>query len=76
MSFLAIEWNPSIGIDLGFFVIRWYSLMFVIAFLLGLRIMKKIYITDNIPVEKVFPTILISLMFVSSIVYFINPTVL
>ena len=55
MSFLAIEWNPSIGIDLGFFVIRWYSLMFVIAFLLGLRIMKKIYITDNIPVEKVDP---------------------
>ena len=55
MNFLAIEWNPSIGIDLGFFVIRWYSLMFVIAFLLGLRIMKKIYITDNIPVEKVDP---------------------
>ena len=55
MSFLVIEWNPSIGIDLGFFVIRWYSLMFVIAFLLGLRIMKKIYITDNIPVEKVDP---------------------
>ena len=55
MSFLAIEWNPSIGIDLGFFVIRWYSLMFVTAFLLGLRIMKKIYIKDNIPVEKVDP---------------------
>ena len=36
MSFLAIEWNPSIGIDLGFFVIRWYSLMFVTAFLLAL----------------------------------------
>ncbi|MDB9732983.1 prolipoprotein diacylglyceryl transferase [Polaribacter sp.] len=55
MSFLAIEWNPSIGIDLGFFVIRWYSLMFVTAFLLGLRIMKKIYVIDNIPVEKVDP---------------------
>ena len=54
MSFLAIEWNPSIGIDLGFFVIRWYSLMFVTAFLLGLRIMKKIYVTDNIPLEKVY----------------------
>ena len=52
MSFLAIEWDPSIGIDLGFFTIRWYSLMFVAAFLLGLHLMKKIYIEDNIPVEK------------------------
>ena len=48
MSFLAIEWNPSIGIDLGFFIIRWYSLMFVTAFLLGLHLMKKIYIEDKI----------------------------
>ncbi|WP_299670127.1 prolipoprotein diacylglyceryl transferase [uncultured Polaribacter sp.] len=55
MNFLAIEWNPSIGIDLGFFVIRWYSLMFVAAFLLGLRLMKKIYIEDKIPVEKMDP---------------------
>jgi prolipoprotein diacylglyceryl transferase len=52
MSFLAIEWNPSIGIDLGFFTIRWYSLMFIAAFLLGLHLMKKIYIEDKIPVEK------------------------
>ena len=52
MSFLAIEWNPSIGTDLGFFVIRWYSLMFVAAFLLGLRLMKKIYVEDKIPEEK------------------------
>jgi prolipoprotein diacylglyceryl transferase len=55
MSFLAIEWNPSIGIDLGFFVIRWYSLMFVTAFLLGLHFMKKIYVEDKIPLEKVDP---------------------
>jgi phosphatidylglycerol:prolipoprotein diacylglycerol transferase len=55
MSFLTIEWNPSIGIDLGFFVIRWYSLMFVSAFLLGLHLMKKIYIEDKIPVEKMDP---------------------
>lgn len=52
MSFLAIEWNPSLGIDLGFFVVRWYSLMFVAAFLLGLHLMKKIYIQDEIPAEK------------------------
>ncbi|WP_026778011.1 prolipoprotein diacylglyceryl transferase [Polaribacter sp. Hel_I_88] len=52
MNFLAIEWSPSIGIDLGFFVVRWYSLMFVAAFLLGLHLMKKIYIEDKIPAEK------------------------
>jgi len=65
MSFLAIEWNPSLGIDLGFFVIRWYSLMFVAAFLLGLRLMKKIYIEDDIPVEKldvIFMYVFISML--------------
>jgi phosphatidylglycerol:prolipoprotein diacylglycerol transferase len=55
MSFLAIEWNPSIGIDLGFFIIRWYSLMFVTAFLLGLHFMKKIYKEDKISAEKIDP---------------------
>ena len=65
MSFLAIEWNPSIGIDLGFFIIRWYSLMFVTAFLLGLHLMKKIYVEDKIPVEKldvIFMYVFISML--------------
>lgn len=66
MSFLAIEWNPSIGIDLGFFVIRWYSLMFVAAFLLGLRLMKKIYVEDKIPEEKL--DILFMYVFISMLV--------
>lgn len=52
MNFLSVVWDPSIGIDLGFFTIRWYSLMFVAAFVVGLRLMKKIYIEDKIPVEK------------------------
>ena len=47
MNFFAITWDPSLGIDLGFFTIRWYSLMFVAAFIFGLRIMKKIYIEDK-----------------------------
>ncbi len=66
MNFSAIEWNPSIGIDLGFFVIRWYSLMFVAAFLLGLRLMKKIYIEDKIPEEKL--DILFMYVFISMLV--------
>ena len=52
MNYLAITWDPSLGINLGFFTIRWYSLMFVSAFLLGLYLMKKIFIKDEIPVEK------------------------
>lgn len=56
MNFLAIvwEWNPEI-VNIGGFSIRWYSLMFVIAFILGLHLMKKIYIEDKIPVEKLDP---------------------
>jgi prolipoprotein diacylglyceryl transferase len=53
MNFFAITWDPSLGIDLGFFTIRWYSLMFVAAFIFGLRIMKKIYIEDKISIEKI-----------------------
>ena len=52
MNFLAITWDPSLGIDLGFFIIRWYSLMFVAAFIVGLRLMKKIYTEEKIPLEK------------------------
>ncbi len=49
---LYLVWNPSEGIDLGFFVIRYYSLMFVIAFGLGWYIMKKIFERENEPLEK------------------------
>lgn len=49
---LNIVWNPSEGIDLGFFIIRFYSLMFVIAFGLGWYIMKKIFDRENISIEK------------------------
>ncbi|WP_413998956.1 prolipoprotein diacylglyceryl transferase [Flavobacterium sp. W1B] len=49
---LNIVWNPSEGIDLGFFMIRYYSLMFVIAFGLGWYIMKKIYERENESIEK------------------------
>ncbi|WP_306567454.1 prolipoprotein diacylglyceryl transferase [Flavobacterium lindanitolerans] len=49
---LNIVWNPSEGIDLGFFVIRYYSLMFVIAFVLGWYLMKKIYLREGESIEK------------------------
>jgi phosphatidylglycerol:prolipoprotein diacylglycerol transferase len=49
---LNIVWNPSEGIDLGFFMIRYYSLMFVIAFGLGWYIMKRIFERENISIDK------------------------
>ncbi|MFL1895856.1 prolipoprotein diacylglyceryl transferase [Aquimarina sp. 2-A2] len=52
MIFSQITWNPVEGIDLGFFMIRFYSLMFVIAFSLGWYLMKQIYVRENISMEK------------------------
>jgi phosphatidylglycerol---prolipoprotein diacylglyceryl transferase len=49
---LYIVWNPPAGIDIGFFTIRFYSLMFVIAFGLGWYIMKKIFENENESIEK------------------------
>ena len=49
---LNIVWNPMEGIDLGFFVIRFYSLMFVIAFGLGWYIMKNIFERESESIEK------------------------
>ncbi|WP_010522211.1 prolipoprotein diacylglyceryl transferase [Aquimarina agarivorans] len=51
MIFTKIVWNPSIGIDLGFFTIHFYSLMFVIAFSLGYYLMKKIYVNEGQTME-------------------------
>lgn len=48
----AITWNPPEGIDLGFFTIHYYSLMFVVAFTLGWYLMKSIYQREGISLEK------------------------
>jgi prolipoprotein diacylglyceryl transferase len=52
MQFLTITWNPPEGIDLGFFIIRYYSLMFVVAFSLGYYLTKKIYQREGLSQEK------------------------
>lgn len=52
MQYLAMIWNPSGGIDLGFFQLRFYSLMFVIAFGLGWYVMKAIYQREGESLEK------------------------
>lgn len=48
MNYLAVEWNPSLGIELGSFTIRYYSLMFVIAFSLGFQIVKRIFKSEGL----------------------------
>jgi len=56
MLFLSIEWDPNIELfRIGSIAIRYYSLMFVIAFVLGLQIMKKIYRNEGVPLEKLDP---------------------
>lgn len=45
-------WNPTEGIDLGFFMIRFYSLTWVAAFAFGWYIMKYIFVHENESIEK------------------------
>ena len=53
MLFLSIDWDPSIElVKIGSFAIRYYSLMFVIAFVLGLQIMKKIFNREGVSLDK------------------------
>ena len=48
-----MDWNPNqVLLDLHFIQIRYYSLMFVIAFSLGFYITKKIFLAENKPLEE------------------------
>ncbi|WP_335964681.1 prolipoprotein diacylglyceryl transferase [Galbibacter sp. PAP.153] len=52
MHFISITWDPNgVLLDLGFFQLRYYSLMFVIAFSLGWFLMKRIYKNEGQPEE-------------------------
>lgn len=50
--FQAIQWDPSIGLDLGILTIRYYSLMFLIAFGSGFYITKQIFVSEGVSLEK------------------------
>ena len=52
MTTLAILWDPSQGIDLGFFTLRFYSLMWFAAFICGIGIMTKIGRRDGLSDEQ------------------------
>jgi len=50
---LSIDWNFNPDLfKIGSFPIKYYSLMYVLAFVLGLQIMKRIFNKDNISLEK------------------------
>lgn len=52
MMLHAITWDPSLGIELGFITIRYYSLMFLVAFVSGWYIMKYVFNKENIDEKK------------------------
>ena len=49
MTYLKFNWAPNEKLfEIGGFGIHIYSLMFIIAFLLGLRLYKKMFIKENV----------------------------
>ena len=48
MHALKFVWDPSKGIEIfGFFTLHYYSVMWIIAFIIGFYIMKRIYKNEN-----------------------------
>lgn len=62
MHALKMTWNPSTGLDLGFFTVHYYSLMFVIAFMLGWYLMKRVYEHEQVSIEKLDPLFIYSVL--------------
>lgn len=50
--FLSITWNSDKGIPLGPITLHYYSLMFMLAFITGWYVMKKIYDREGENIEK------------------------
>ena len=53
---LSIDWNFNPDLfKIGSFPIKYYSLMYVLAFVIGLQIMKIIFLKDKISLDKLDP---------------------
>lgn len=52
MHYLGFIWNPLEGIEIGSFTLRFYSLSYVVAFVLGWYIMKRIFQNEKENLEK------------------------
>lgn len=56
MYLLKFDWNPITGIDIiGNFKLHFYSLMWVVAFVLGWYIMKRIFTKEKVSLEYLDP---------------------
>lgn len=56
MQLLKFDWNPVTGIDIiGNFKLHFYSLMWVIAFVIGWYIMKRIFTKEKISLDYLDP---------------------
>ena len=56
MYLLKFDWNPITGIDIiGNFKLHFYSLMWVVAFILGWYIMKRIFTKEKVSLEYLDP---------------------
>ncbi|MEC3906985.1 prolipoprotein diacylglyceryl transferase [Tamlana sp. 2201CG12-4] len=56
MQALKFDWNPITGIDIfGNFKLHFYSLMWVVAFILGWYIMKRIFTKEKIALDYLDP---------------------
>lgn len=62
MHFLKLDWNPVTGLDLGFFKLHFYSLMWVIAFVIGWYIIKYIYTKEKISLVNLDPLFLYTVL--------------
>ena len=53
MYFLGFNWNPNdIIFKIGFIQIKYYNLLWILAFVVGWYLMKKIFKKENISLEK------------------------
>lgn len=56
MHSLKFDWNPVTGIDIfGDFKLHFYSLMWVVAFILGWYIMKRVFTREKVNIEYLDP---------------------
>lgn len=56
MYLLKFDWNPITGIDIvGNFKLHFYSMMWIIAFILGWYIMKRIFTKEKVNLEYLDP---------------------
>ncbi|MEO8933039.1 MAG: prolipoprotein diacylglyceryl transferase [Xanthomarina sp.] len=56
MFLLKFDWNPISGINIiGSFKLHFYSMMWIVAFLLGWYIMKRIFIKEKIKIDYLDP---------------------